>query len=143
MLEKAGVALSIRVANASVAECEALMDHWSEHDQPPDVVWSPVDVRLAAWDGETVVGAAVGTIVGGVGELKQLLVRKAHARAGAGSQLLQSFEAHCRQAGCHKLRLETAEYQARPFYEQHRFTVVATLPQDRFGYTWFVMAKAI
>jgi hypothetical protein len=49
----------------------------------------------------------------------------------------------CRRLGCHEIRLETARYQARPFYERHGFAVAATLTNDRFGRSWFVMEKKL
>jgi hypothetical protein len=57
--------------------------------------------------------------------------------------LLGVFEARCRAAGCHKLRLETADYQARPFYERHGFTLAVTLTNDRFGRSVHIMEKRL
>jgi len=54
-----------------------------------------------------------------------------------------SIEARCRRLNCHKIRLETADYQARPFYERHGFSVAATLTNDRFGRSVFVMEKRL
>ncbi len=72
---------------------------------------------------------------------EQIRVGSEHARQGAGSALLAAFEEDCRARGCHQLRLETGDYQARGFYERHGWQVVATLTHDRFGRTWFVMEK--
>src|ERR1700759_2440416 len=114
---------------------------WPVHDEPLGIRWESRDIVLAAKAGDEIVGGARGTVVGGLGSLNQILVEKKNARAGAGSALLAGVERRCRAPGCHKLRLETGDYQARPFYERHGFSVVATMKNDRFGRDFFVMEK--
>ncbi len=118
---------------------------WAAHPEPPEVVWAPFDVVLVARRApdEVAIGAAFGVVIGGVGELKQLLVRHGDDRKGVGSALLREFERRCRERGCHALRLETGDYQARPFYERHGFGVAAALANDRFGRTVFIMTKPL
>jgi len=134
----------IDVSDWTAAEAAAfLASEWPRYDAPLGIRWDVRDVVLVANHAEQPIGVARGMIVGGLGELKQLLVKKERAHAGVGSRLLLEFEARCRALGCHKLRLETAEYQARPFYEKHGFAVAATLTNDRFAKDWFVMEKRL
>jgi GNAT superfamily N-acetyltransferase len=134
----------ISVSDWTVAEATAFMDlEWPRHDADLGFRWDPRDVVLVAREGEQPIGVARGVVIGGLGELKQLLVRKERAHGGVGSRLLQEFEERCRALQCHKLRLETGDYQARPFYEKHGFTVAATLAADRFGRDWYVMEKRL
>ena len=134
--------MDLEISEWSQAEATAFMDQeWPLHPTPPGVVWASFAIVLVARR-DVAIGTAVGVAVGGVGELKQLLVRRGDDRGGGvGSALLREFERRCRDRGCHKLRLETADYQARPFYERHGFTLAATLSNDRFGRTWYVMEK--
>ena len=100
---------------------------WPSHDAAVGIRWESHDVLLVGkLDGEPV-GVARGVVVGGLGLLKQLLVKKGLIHVGIGSRLLDEFEGRCRALGCHKLRLETGDYQARPFYERHGFGVAATV----------------
>ncbi|HEX4445914.1 MAG TPA: GNAT family N-acetyltransferase [Polyangiaceae bacterium] len=115
---------------------------WPPHDASLGIVWSEQEIVLVATRGVPV-GVARGVVIGGLGELKQIVVKVDHAHGGVGSRLLEEFERRCIALGCHKLRLETGDYQARPFYEQHGFTVAATLTEDRFGRDWFVMEKRL
>ena len=46
---------------------------------------------------------------------------------GYGAALLAGAEAAGRSAGCVAARLDTYEFQARPFYEQHGYTVYGVL----------------
>jgi GNAT superfamily N-acetyltransferase len=134
----------IDVGDWTAAEAAAFMaSEWPRHDADLGIRWEVRDVVLVAKHLGQPIGVARGTIVGGLGELKQLLVKKESAHAGVGSRLLLEFEARCRAVGCHKMRLETADYQARPFYEKHGFAVAATLTNDRFGRDWFVMEKRL
>ena len=134
----------IDLSEWTVAEAVAFLTReWPLYDADLGIRWDVRDVVLVAKHAERPIGVARGMIVGGLGELKQLRVKKEHARTGVGSRLLMEFETRCRTLGCHKLRLETAEYQARPFYEKHGFAVVATLTNDRFGRDWFVMEKRL
>lgn len=115
---------------------------WPVYDRPMGIVWRVDHVHLRAEDdaGETI-GIVNYTVVGGLGELRQILVDASRARQGVGSALLTAFEEDCWARGCHKLRLETGEHQARGFYERHGWQVAATLVRDRFQRTWFVMEK--
>ena len=135
--------LALHVEDFTQGEAEAFFAaEWPLHDELLGIRWDARDIVLVA-RGDEPIGVARGVVVGGVGELKQLLVKKQHARRGVGSLLLLAFEARCRTGGCHKLRLETGDYQARPFYERHGFTVTAALHDDRFHHDWFVMEKRL
>ena len=135
--------MELQISDASRQEASEFTEReWPHHPTPPGVHWERFDVALVARR-DVVVGAAIGVVIGGLGELQQLLVRRGDERTGVGSLLLREFEQRCRARNCHKLRLETADYQARPFYERHGFRVAATLANDRFGHTWFIMEKAL
>ena len=135
----------VKIVPSDAAHNDAFMRrHWPEYDRPLGIEWEEVAGHLRAEDdaGNTL-GVANFRVVGGLGELQQILVHHGRARSGIGSQLLEAFEADCRKRGCHKLRLETAEYQARGFYERHAWSVVATLDDDRFRRRVYVMEKAL
>ena len=129
------------IGTASAA-AEFMNAEWPPHDAPIGIAWSRREIVLVATRGIPV-GVACGVVIGGLGEQKQLLVKIDHVRRRVGSQLLEEFERRCAALGCHKLRLETADYQARPFYERHGFMLAATLTEDRFGRDWFVMDKRL
>jgi GNAT superfamily N-acetyltransferase len=132
----------VDITDWTVAEATAFATiEWPRHDTHLGIRWELREVVLVAKDADQPIGVARGVVVGGLGELKHLLVKKDRVHSGVGSRLLQEFETRCRALGCHKLRLETADYQARPFYEKHGFVVAATLTNDRFGRNWFVMEK--
>ena len=135
----------MRIAASTAEHNQHFMErHWPEYDRPLGIEWNEERGHLRAEDevGDTL-GVANFLIVGGLGELQQILVHHDRPRSGIGSELLVAFEAECRARGCHKLRLETADYQARGFYERHAWSVVATLHDDRFHRDVYVMEKPL
>lgn len=115
---------------------------WRRYNREMGVTWDSRHYYLAAERGGALVGMAHFHIIGGVGHLDQLLVAKEHQSRGVGSGLLNEFESRCRAEGCHKLTLETAEYQARGFYEKHGFRVTCTMRDNKFRHDWYLMEKS-
>ena len=122
---------------------EFMSREWRRYDEEVGITWDYRHHYLAAELDEQLVGIAHFHIVGGVGHLDQLLVAKEHQSQGIGSRLLQEFERRCRAEGCHKLTLETAEYQARGFYEKHGFKVACTMRDNKFHHNWYLMEKEL
>jgi len=136
--------MELIVSDWTLAEASKFMAvEWPPYDAPFGIDGSQrQEIVLVATRGAPV-GVACGVALGGLGELKQLLVRHEHARAGIGSELLVAFERRCESLGCHKIRLETGAHQARPFYERRGYKVATTLTNDRFGRDGYVMEKRL
>ena len=62
---------------------------------------------------------------------------------GYGSQLLAAAERVARESGCVAVRLDTYEFQARPFYERHGYTVWGVLEGYPAGRSTFHLRKAL
>jgi GNAT superfamily N-acetyltransferase len=62
---------------------------------------------------------------------------------GYGSALLEQAESFARAAGCMAARLDTYEFQARPFYERHGYTVFAVLEGYPAGTRTYYLTKAL
>jgi ribosomal protein S18 acetylase RimI-like enzyme len=134
----------IVVVDSTTSDVDEFMAReWPPHDAALGLVWDEQAIMLVAQAEGATLGAARGHVVGGLGTLKQLLVKKGFDRQGIGSILLDAFETRCRAARCHKIRLETADYQARGFYERHGFTLAVTLTNDRFGRGVHIMEKRL
>jgi GNAT superfamily N-acetyltransferase len=134
--------LIIRHAEREQVE-DFLTREWRRYDEEVGISWDSSHYHLAAELDGRIVGMAHFHIVGGVGHLDQLLVAKDRQSQGIGSHLLDEFEQRCRAAGCHKLTLETAEYQARGFYEKHGFKIACIMRDNKFHYNWYLMEKAL
>ena len=131
--------------SAEAAEVETFFAReWPAWDEDVEgVAWKETRHHLVIREDGAIRAAAHFSIVGGVGRLGQILVRKEDGGRGVGSRLLAEVERVCRTLGCHKLRLETAEYQARSFYEKQGFSLTCTLEDDRFHYALHLMEKRL
>lgn len=125
------------------AALEFTKAHWPAHNRRQRIEWKRQDYALAAHQGGEQVGAAVYRVVGGRAFLEQLVVADGRTGRGIGSALLQAFETHAAELGCHVLELETAETQAPRFYERHGYHRIATLPNGRFHLEWYVYRKEL
>jgi GNAT superfamily N-acetyltransferase len=76
---------------SSLAAAKFIAVEWPPYDAPIGIQWSPQEIVLVGTCGDPV-GVACGVVIGGLGELKQLLVKAEHARRGVGSRLLEEFE---------------------------------------------------
>jgi GNAT superfamily N-acetyltransferase len=117
--------------------------HWPVHNEKQGIVWEQAGYALAAYDGDDCVGVAIYGTVGGLAQLEQLVVVHDRVGAGIGSRLLQAFEAHVRELGCHLIQLETAETQAPKFYERHGYQRAYTCLDGRFHLAWHTYSKRL
>ena len=62
---------------------------------------------------------------------------------GYGSALLAQAEQLARDAGCIAVRLDTYDFQARPFYERHGYAVWGVLEGYPAGRCTFYMRKSL
>jgi ribosomal protein S18 acetylase RimI-like enzyme len=72
-----------------------------------------------------------------------LWVHDSLRRYGYGSQLLRLAESHAVACGCHSARLDTFDFEARAFYEQHGYRVYGELPDFPAGHTQFHHRKCL
>ena len=70
-----------------------------------------------------------------------LWVAESHRGQGHGSALLVAAEAEARRLGCVGAHLETGDFQARPFYERHGYTVFGTLEGFPVGSRMYFLRK--
>lgn len=62
---------------------------------------------------------------------------------GYGTALLARAEQAAREAGCIAARLDTYEFQARPFYERHGYTVYGELAGYPAGTRTYLLKKSL
>lgn len=89
------------------------------------------DVRQLAWYLRDATGALRGGLVGYLAwrwlMIDLLWVDDSVRGQGYGRALLERAESLAREAGCIAARLDTYEFQARPFYEHHGYEVFGVL----------------
>jgi len=88
-------------------------------------------------------GGLVGESARGMLYVDLLWVRPERRGEGLGSRLLGLAEAEGKARGCRGVWLDTYDYQARPFYERHGYTVFGELGGFANGHVRFFMSKAL
>lgn len=76
---------------------------------------------------ENIVGGLRGVTHWGWLYVSMLVVREDARGQGWGSRLLIEAETEAIRRGCRHAYLDTFDYQARPFYEKHGYTLFGTL----------------
>ena len=91
----------------------------------------PAQVRQVAVylrdDDGAIQGGLVGFFAWQWLSIEWLWVNETLRGHGHGSALLRQAESLARDAGCVAVKLDTCEFQAKPFYEKHGYVVFAVL----------------
>jgi GNAT superfamily N-acetyltransferase len=88
-------------------------------------------------------GGLMGELWGGWLHVKILWVDPAARGQGNGSRLLQTAEDYAIERGAFAATLETASFQARPFYEKLGYEVFAALEDYPPGHTKYYLRKQL
>ena len=105
------------------------------------------DVRQLAWYLRDQAGTLRGGLVGYLAwrwlMIDLLWVDDTVRGQGYGRALLEHAESAAREAGCVAARLDTYEFQARPFYEHHGYQVFGILEGYPAETRTYYMKKAL
>ena len=104
--------------------------------------WYPVGFFLKSARGEWL-GGLLGNIWGGWLHVTHLWVAAPARRHGNGTRLLQAAEQYAVERGCFAATLETASFEARPFYEKLGYEVFAALEDYPPGHTKYYLRKQL
>jgi GNAT superfamily N-acetyltransferase len=104
--------------------------------------WYPVGFFLKSARGEWL-GGLLGNIWGGWLHVTHLWVAAPMRNRGNGTRLLRAVEQYAVERGCFASTLETASFEARPFYEKLRYEVFAALEDYPPGHTKFYLRKRL
>ena len=88
-------------------------------------------------------GGLVGYLAWQWLSVDQLWVDEPLRGQGYGAALLIEAETMAREAGCVAVRLDTYEFQARPFYERHGYTVYGELEGYPAGTRTYLLKKSL
>ena len=75
--------------------------------------------------------------------IDDMWVDENYRRQGLGSQALQAVEKAAETKGCHLIFLGTWDFQARPYYEKHGYTVFSTLKDNPKGHEDYELYKRL
>ncbi len=64
-------------------------------------------------------------------------------RQGWGEKILQTAEEEARGRGCHRVYLDTLDFQALPFYQKYGYSVFGVLDDFPLGHKRYYLQKAL
>lgn len=94
-------------------------------------------------DGNIIAGCIVEIDSWKVACLDTLWVDEKYRRQGLGSALIRKAENIAKEKGCYAITLGTFDFQARPLYEKHGFTVCGTIRDWPRGHENYLMMKRL
>lgn len=97
----------------------------------------------SADDSGNIIGGVKGEIFEKVCMIQTVWIHEAQRKKGLGTRIFKKLEEYAKEKSCKIIQLDTAEFQAKGFYEKIGFSVVATLPENFKGYTTYIMRKLI
>ena len=110
----------------------------AEDIEEEDFVFKVIDE-----EGNTVGGCVLEIDEWKFADLDILWVDEAHRRKGLGSALIRQAEKTAREKGCDLMILGTYDFQARPLYEKHGFTVKGTIRDWPRGHENYILTKRL
>ncbi len=122
---------------------EEKIDTITDSIVPPEVGAEDEDLvfKIADEEGNIIAGCIVEIDNWKIACLDTLWVDKKHRRQGLGSALIREAERVAKEKGCYAMTLGTFDFQARPLYEKHGFTVCGTINDWPRGHENYLMIK--
>lgn len=90
-----------------------------------------------------VIGGLRGDIFGKLCRVFTVWIDEKYRHKGLGRSLFKKLDNFAIENECKIIQLDTAEFQAKDFYEKLGYTVVATLPENFMGFTSYILRKTL
>ena len=110
----------------------------TEADEEEDVVFKITDA-----EGNIIAGCILEIDRWKIADLDILFVKEEYRRQGMGSALIHQAERAARERGCRVMTLGTFDFQARPLYEKHGFTLCGTVKDWPLGHENYSFIKRL
>lgn len=88
-----------------------------------------------------VFGGIKGDVFGTLCRVFTVWIHENYRSKGLGRELFAKLDIFARENNCNMIQLDTAEFQAKGFYEKLGYQVIATLPDNFMGYTSYILRK--
>lgn len=99
--------------------------------------------KIADDEGNIIAGCVLEIDCWRNAELDILWVDESHRRNGLGSALIRKAEKTAREYGCRMMVLGTFDFQARPLYEKHGFSLCGTIKNWPRGHENYTLVKRL
>ena len=99
--------------------------------------------KILDQDGNLIAGIVAFIYQWGCLYVDDLWIDEKYRRQAIGSTLLQTVEDIAIEKGCYLVYLDTGDFQAKPFYLKHGYTVFGTVKGNPVGHEDYVLFKRI
>lgn len=99
--------------------------------------------KIVDKDGKIIAGCTGYIYPWGCMYIDDMWVESNYRRQGLGSQALQAVEKEAEKKGCHIIWLGTWDFQAKPYYLKHGYTVFATRKDEPVGHYDYELMKRL
>ena len=104
----------------------------------------PFTIYTQSKDDDKIIGGCDGYTTGKYCYAHRIWVDPKHRKTGIGTQLMLELEKYAKNKNCHTISLDTAEFQAKDFYEKLGYAVVSIVDGIIFpGYKQYFMSKML
>jgi GNAT superfamily N-acetyltransferase len=109
----------------------------------PDAEEEEIHYKITDGEGNVIGGCTLETDEWETASLSRLWVDEPYRRQGIASALIQETEREARARGCYLMMLGTFDWQAKPLYEKHGYTLIEATPDWPKGHTHYFFAKRL
>lgn len=109
----------------------------------PDAESAKIVLKIVDETGSVLAGSVTWTSNWDVAEFGILWVDERFRKHGYGSALLWETERQAKALGCYLITLDTCDFQAKPFYEKHGYTLCGTSENVPRGHCDHIMMKRL
>ena len=99
--------------------------------------------KIADDEGNTIAGCILIIDSWKIAELDMIWVDENYRRKGLGSALIRGAEKAARERGCYVMILGTFDFQARPLYEKHGYSLCGTVRDFPRGHENYTLIKRL
>ena len=112
---------------------------------PPEEGGEDEDIvfKIADDEGNTIAGCILIIDSWKIAELDIIWVDEKYRRKGLGSALIREAEKAARENGCYVMILGTFDFQARPLYEKHGYSLCGTVRDFPRGHENYTLIKRL
>ncbi len=124
---------------------EAKLDEISDSIVPPEEGSEDEELvfKITDREGKTVAGCILEIDSWKIADLDILWVEEAYRKRGMGSALIHAAERAARERDCYLMTLGTFDFQARPLYEKHGYTLCGVIRDWPRGHENYSMTKRL
>ncbi len=99
--------------------------------------------KIVGKNGKIIAGCTGYIYPWGCMYVDDMWVDEKHRRQGLGSHALQAVEKAAEEKGCHMIWLGTWDFQAKPYYLKHGYTIAGTLKDSPKGHEDYQLIKRL